>query len=213
MTGPQVGRPAALLEPRPQGRVQRHTVEHIIDVLPYVQILDVPVPQVEDQLVESMQRLDTVTPVPVTESHSALWTSVVRRGRNSWWKCRLSCLSPLSSSSLPSRSLTFEFRLVVGVVVGVFKVFSQYRIQQRRLSRSLTFQFAAEDFKVFAQERFLHLHSQLLARVGRLVFAHFSARERSAGSDRQVHGHSSSAELSAHQMARAGVAAHSEPLH
>ena len=37
MTGPQVGRPAALLEPRPQGRVQWHTVEHIIDVLPYVQ--------------------------------------------------------------------------------------------------------------------------------------------------------------------------------
>ena len=43
---PSGERPAALLEPRPQGQVQRHTVEHIIDVLPFVQILDVPVPQV-----------------------------------------------------------------------------------------------------------------------------------------------------------------------
>ena len=37
-------RPAALLEPRPQGRVQRHA-EHIIEVLPFVRILVVPVPQ------------------------------------------------------------------------------------------------------------------------------------------------------------------------
>ena len=27
-------RPAALLQPRPQGRVQRHTVDHVFDVLP-----------------------------------------------------------------------------------------------------------------------------------------------------------------------------------
>ena len=40
------------LEPRLQGGVQRHTVEHIIDVLPFVRILDVPVPQLGDQLVE-----------------------------------------------------------------------------------------------------------------------------------------------------------------
>ena len=58
-------RPAALLEPRLQGRVQRRTVEHVIDVLLHVQILDVPVPQMGDQLVESMQRLDTATPVQV----------------------------------------------------------------------------------------------------------------------------------------------------
>ena len=35
-----------LLEPQgPQLGVQRHTVLHIVDILPYVQILDVPVPQ------------------------------------------------------------------------------------------------------------------------------------------------------------------------
>ena len=54
-------RPAAVLEPRPQGPVQRHTALHIVDILPYVQILDVPVPQMCGQLVEFMQNLDTST--------------------------------------------------------------------------------------------------------------------------------------------------------
>ena len=58
-----------------------------------------------------------------TESRSVLWTGVVRRRRSSWWKCR-PCLFPLSSSSLPSRSLTFQLRVVVGTVVEVFKVSS-----------------------------------------------------------------------------------------
>ena len=44
------GRPAALLEPRPQEGVQRHVVDYAIEVCPFVQILDVPVPQVGDQL-------------------------------------------------------------------------------------------------------------------------------------------------------------------
>ena len=45
---PGGGRPEAFVEPRPQERVQRHTVEHITDlvrVAPMVQILDAPVPQ------------------------------------------------------------------------------------------------------------------------------------------------------------------------
>ena len=54
-------RPAALLEPRPQGPVQRRTARHIGDILPYVQILDVPVPQMGGQLVDFMQNLDTST--------------------------------------------------------------------------------------------------------------------------------------------------------
>ena len=53
-------RPTPLVEVRPQSGVQRHTAVHIVDILPYVQILLVPVPQVGDQLVEFMQRLDTV---------------------------------------------------------------------------------------------------------------------------------------------------------
>ena len=111
-------------------RVLRPSVEHIVNVLPFLQILDVPVPQVVDQLVEFMQRLDTVTPVQViavpkislrTESRSVLWTGVVRR-RNCWWKCRLSCVVPFCSSSLPSRTWTFQF-LAPMVIMVVFKVF------------------------------------------------------------------------------------------
>ena len=41
--------------------VQRHTVEHIVDDCPFVQILDVPVPQLGGDLVEFMQKLDTST--------------------------------------------------------------------------------------------------------------------------------------------------------
>ena len=42
-----------------RGPVQRHTAQHIVDILPYVQILDVLVPQMGGQLVEFMQNLDT----------------------------------------------------------------------------------------------------------------------------------------------------------
>ena len=38
-------RPAPLVEVRPQGRVQRHTVEHVVDVSRFLQILDVLAPQ------------------------------------------------------------------------------------------------------------------------------------------------------------------------
>ena len=51
--------PNLLLEPqRPQGRVQRNTVVHIVDVSPFLQILDVRVPQMGDQLVEFMKMHD-----------------------------------------------------------------------------------------------------------------------------------------------------------
>ena len=46
-------RPGVLAEPRPQERVQRHTVEHIVNFVccaPMVQILDAPVPQTVEQV-------------------------------------------------------------------------------------------------------------------------------------------------------------------
>ena len=83
------GRPSPLVEVRPQGRVQRHTVEHIDDFSPFVQILDVPVPQMENQLVEVLKTHDTVTPgqaiaVPKISCHPVLFarSSVSRR-----WRC------------------------------------------------------------------------------------------------------------------------------
>ena len=56
--------PASLAEPRgPQERVQLRTVEHITDVVPVVQILDIPVPQKVERLADFLVLLDTQTPV------------------------------------------------------------------------------------------------------------------------------------------------------
>ena len=128
--------PAALLEPRLQGRVQQHTVEHIIDVLPNVQILDVPVPQMGDQLVEFMQRLDTATSVQVTAVPKISLDRIPQRFVDQRRPQRAEQLVevptvvsfPLSNSSLQSRSVTFQNLVVVLEVVEVFKGFSQHRI-------------------------------------------------------------------------------------
>ena len=83
-----------LVEVRPLPGVQRHTALHIVDILPYVQILDVPMPQLGNQVVEFMQKLDTETSVQVIEapklSHDSIpQRSAVCRPQNSWWKCQL----------------------------------------------------------------------------------------------------------------------------
>ena len=100
-----------------------------------------------------------------TESRSVL-RYVVRRRRNSWWKCRLTLLMPLGllspllleevfqvfsqiripsgCSALSSRSWTFLLEVVgVVVLVVVFKVYALDRIQQRMWSRLLIFQLAS----------------------------------------------------------------------
>ena len=60
-------RPAALLEPRPQDRVERHLGEHIDEICPFVPILDVPEPQVGAQVVEFMHAIDTAIPEQVID--------------------------------------------------------------------------------------------------------------------------------------------------
>ena len=60
-------RPPPLVEGRPQGWVQRHTVEQRIEHTPYVQILDAPVPQKVEQLVDFFKDLDSHVPVQVIE--------------------------------------------------------------------------------------------------------------------------------------------------
>ena len=60
-------RPGVLAEPRPQERVQRHTMEHIVDFVcfpPMVQILDAPVPQTVEQLPDVLRFFDRLTTVP-----------------------------------------------------------------------------------------------------------------------------------------------------
>ena len=56
-------RPTSLVEPQgPQERVQGHVVEQMADSAPMVQILDVPVPQMVDHLVDVLKFLDTAIP-------------------------------------------------------------------------------------------------------------------------------------------------------
>ena len=67
-------RPGVLAEPRPQERVQRHTVEHTVDlvrVAPMVQILDAPVLQAVEQLPDVLQFFGTLTTDPEAGHRSA----------------------------------------------------------------------------------------------------------------------------------------------
>ena len=94
-------------------------------------------------------------PVVVAFLIFALCPWSTRRG-SSWWKCRLSCLSPLCSG-LPSRALTFQVQVGVREVAEVFKVCTQDTVLQRWwASRSLTFQFrvVGQGWAVFSRTEF-----------------------------------------------------------
>ena len=59
-------RPTGLVEPRgPQERIQQHTAEQLADLAPMVQILDVPMPQMVDQLVDVLKLFDNSVPEQV----------------------------------------------------------------------------------------------------------------------------------------------------
>ena len=59
---------ASLAEPPgPQERIQRRTVEQSAGIAPMVQILDAPVPQTVDQLVEVLRPFDTMAPEQVID--------------------------------------------------------------------------------------------------------------------------------------------------
>ena len=60
-------RPGSVTDPAPQERVERHIVEHRIEASSFVQILDAPVPQGGNQLVEAFQHLDLHVPKLVVE--------------------------------------------------------------------------------------------------------------------------------------------------
>ena len=57
------GHPVLVSRGGPQARVQKHTIEQLADVVPMVQILDTPVPQMVEQLLEVFRLLDTQMPV------------------------------------------------------------------------------------------------------------------------------------------------------
>ena len=171
---PAAWRPAPLLEV-PQERVQQRTVEQIVDPVPVVvPLLHVFVPQMVEQLVDILAPLDfrvaeQVIEVPkiVCPPPALLGQSSVRRSwETSWWKCRRVSPILLYYSGLWSRTLPFQFLLVVK---GVFKVFSEDRVQQRCIrlwnaflsrlwSRPLTFLLLVAVLQIFAQDR---AHPQL----------------------------------------------------
>ena len=57
---PGGSRPDRLAGVRPQERVQRHTVEQIVDAVPGLRTLDTPVPLVVEQLVDVLQFFDAL---------------------------------------------------------------------------------------------------------------------------------------------------------
>ena len=64
---PAARRPAPLLEVLPQERVQRRTVEQIVDPVLEVPVLHVVVPQMVEQLVDLLSPLDFPVPEQVIE--------------------------------------------------------------------------------------------------------------------------------------------------
>ena len=137
-----------------------------------------------------------------------------RRWWNSWCMCRLSCLILRSSSLLPSRSLTFQFRVEMEEgYVEVFKVLSQDRIQQHcPSSRPLTFQFQVVQVEVrgglqgFAGQSSTASSSHVGAAdgAGQGVFRTFPRKKKSAKqgphSGSELSADFNPSTLSAHQM-------------
>ena len=148
-------RPTPLVEVPPQPGVLRHTAAHIVDILPYVQILDVPVPQLGDQVVELLQEIDAPALVEqvIAVPKISLDRIPQRCPRRRPWRAE-------QLVEVPSRSSTFLLTVVairaVGEGRGVFKFYVLDRIQQRFVDHiTLTFQFRV--LEVFT-DRFLLLH-------------------------------------------------------
>ena len=165
------------------------------DVVPMVQILGTPVPQMGGQMVGVLKLLDSAIPGQVTAvpkiSHRphprCVRFSLSRRWRSSWWKCRLPRLFRLCSSRLPSRSLTCQVLLLV-VIVEVFKVFTQDMVRCSALmSRSLTFQLVWRASRFSPRTGFRSVFLSLACRAVARSFSHFSFGEKARGPpDRSV---------------------------
>ena len=116
--------PEPVGEAQLQARVQRHTVEQRIEHTPYVQIRrwrtscwlcsGPSTARLPSRLSKCPScRVIRVLPVRL------VWEPQMA---NTWWMCRRCCRMPCSSSGMWSKSLTFQFLLVV---VVVFKILSR----------------------------------------------------------------------------------------
>ena len=167
---PGGGRPNLLLEPQgPQAGIQRHTMEHIADVVPMVQILDIPVLQGADLAGGGGEA--PRFPHPRAGYRSA--EDLAGQGPASSYGGRF---TPVADGGTVGGSADDHFLLYAadcradhghssssgsgGEVAEVYKVFVQDRVLQQRVwSRSLNFQFLSvggrevEVFKVFSLDR------------------------------------------------------------
>ena len=113
-------RPTPLVEVRPQPGVLRHTAAHIVDILPYVQILGGPVPQLGDQVVELLQKIDApalveqVIAVPKISLDRIPQRSVCRRPRRAEQLVEVPTI--VSFSSLQQQSFQFLMVVAIGAV-------------------------------------------------------------------------------------------------
>ena len=121
-------------DPRSQERVQRHTVDQIVETFVPVQVLDDPVPQMVDQLVEVFKLLDIAVPEQVVD------VPKISQDRYPAAHCAVggSANRPFFSSSRP---LTFQFLVVEHIFVEFFMVSSQ----DKGLLRSVKQQFLFVD--------------------------------------------------------------------
>ena len=124
-----------------QSRVQRHTVEQIVDVALVVQILDAPVPQVVDQLMDLFKASDTAIPEQVkcpSFCKTPPQRTVLSEPQTAEQLVEVPTVVGLSRR-LSCRSSTLQLlALVVLLVVEVFKVSSQKRVLLLLSSGSLT---------------------------------------------------------------------------
>ena len=165
-------RPDRLVGVRPQERDQRHTVEQIVDTVLFAPSLDVPVPQMDNQLVEVCRQLDVRIPEQVIEVPKISSPSRHCRRRVRFAEQTAEQLvevpTIISYSSLLQRlwSRTSIFQLVVEGETSVFKVFLPDRFLQRSFPlrnavlsglwiRSWILVCLVAAFKIFAQSRVL----------------------------------------------------------
>ena len=124
-------RPALLVGVQPQGHVKRHFAEHLAELAPLVQILDAPVPQVVDNVMDAFRCLDQ----PMTEQVIEV--------------PRISCPPCPSRSQVPV-PLTAEQLVEVPTIIScsslqpslfgeAFKAFLKDKVQKRVVEQPVDF--------------------------------------------------------------------------
>ena len=163
-------RPPPLVEVRPQERVLQQTLEHADDVCPFVQILDVPVPQTGDQLGATLKHLDQADSRAGYRSAQDL--VVIPSFSRAQGSASAADGGTVGGSAVDR--ICFFFARACGAERGhssssrswrsglsgeVFKVYAQDRIQLRLVEQNtMTFKFrVVEVFKIYVQDRFFQL--------------------------------------------------------